>query len=256
MKNFCLSWTALLAAMLSLGRPSHAFSVSFGLGALLFQPKGLVTKPASGDAQVLLAASDFFVEAFWANKFGGGAEQLDYRTRRSLETSQFAEFRGRYAGRGRGQSELITCTLANGEVVACAGVEVTPIPEGNLNGPPSGFQAPLMSNLAVSREYRRKGIGERLVKEVERVARFEWGCDDCFLYVEQRNRAAVKLYEKLGYRKIWTDAAAKTLLPTANGNLKKYPTTIGESTTVFQIPYEMLVSKTHTFSFLVFFFLF
>jgi RimJ/RimL family protein N-acetyltransferase len=104
-------------------------------------------------------------------------------------------------------------------------VEVNAIPQGKLKGYP-GSRAPLMSNLAVSRKYRRKGIGEMLVKEVERIARREWGYDDCFLYVEERNVAAVRLYQKLGYRKVWVDADAKTLLPTPNGNLQNTPTRI------------------------------
>ena len=65
-----------------------------------------------------------------------------------------------------------------------------------------------------------------LVKEAERVARYEWGYSEAFLYVEERNIPAVKLYQKLGYRKIWVDKEATTLLPTPNGKLKNAPTKI------------------------------
>jgi ribosomal protein S18 acetylase RimI-like enzyme len=221
MKRFCLvSWASFL-----LFTKVSAFSVPFGLGATLFQPKGLVTRSAEGEPKTLLEASDFFVDAFWVGKVGGGATRLSDRQRRTLSTTQFMEFRGRYAGITRGRSELVVCKLQNGEVIGCAGVEVSNIPKGNLKGP-TVDRAPLMSNLAVSRNYRRKGIGELLVKEVERISRYEWGFDDCYLYVEERNSAAVKLYQKLGYRKVWLDEDAKTLLPTSNGNLQNTSTKI------------------------------
>jgi ribosomal protein S18 acetylase RimI-like enzyme len=205
---------------------SYGFSPpQFGLGAALFQPKGIFTKSALGDPKLLIQASDFFVEAFWVGKVGGGTNALTSKQRKSLSTTQFKEFRGRYAGVQRGQSELVVCQLPDGEVVGCCGIETTPIPKGKLRANP-GSRAPLMSNLAVSRKYRRKGIAEKLVKEAERVARYEWGYDDCFLYVEARNAPAVKLYRKLGYRRIWTDDEATTLLPTPNGNLENAPTKI------------------------------
>ena len=76
-----------------------------------------------------------------------------------------------------------------------------------------------MSNVAVSKKYRRKGIGEKLVQEAERIARYEWGFSECYLFVEERNRAALKLYQKLGYRRMWVDKDARTLIPKVNGRL-------------------------------------
>eukprot|EP00980_Cylindrotheca_fusiformis_P001463 scaffold345_cov134-Cylindrotheca_fusiformis.AAC.74 len=201
------------------------FSAPLGLGAVLFQPQGLYTKSAYGDANMLLKASDFFVDAFWVGKVGGGADVLSSKQRQSLSTTQFKEFRGRYAGVNRGQSELLVSQLPGGEIVGCAGIEATPIPQGRLRAAP-GQRSPLMSNLAVSREYRRRGIAEKLVKEAERIARYEWGYDDVFLYVEERNVPAIKLYQKLGYRKIWVDDEATTLIPTGNGKLRNAETRI------------------------------
>ena len=84
-----------------------------------------------------------------------------------------------------------------------------------------------MSNLAISRKYRRKGLAEELVKATENVARKEWGYDECYLYVEKRNTPAVKLYKKLGYKTIWEDPTATTLLPTNDGKVAQGKTTIG-----------------------------
>ena len=83
-----------------------------------------------------------------------------------------------------------------------------------------------MSNVAVSPRWRRRGIAELLVKEIERLVRIEWGYDDVYLYVEQRNKPAVRLYQKLGYRTFWVDNTAKTLVPTTNGGMANEPTTI------------------------------
>ena len=117
------------------------------------------------------------------------------------------------------------CKLPTGEVTGCAGIEVSGIPNKSLKSP-IATTAPLMSNLAVGREFRRKGIAEKLVTEVERLVQYEWGYNDCYLYVEERNKAAVKLYQKLGYKKIWVDKEATTLLPSTNGRLQNSSTNI------------------------------
>lgn len=54
---------------------ADGFAVSFGLGAALFQPKGLITTSAKGNVPQLLEASNFFVDAFWVGKVGGGAKE-------------------------------------------------------------------------------------------------------------------------------------------------------------------------------------
>ncbi len=151
--------------------------------------------------------------------------RLSDRQRRTLSSSQFYEFRSRYAGAGRGQSELVVCRLPTGEMAGCAGIEVSGIPNKSLKSS-IATTAPLMSNLAVGREFRRKGIAEKLVTEVERVVQYEWGYDECYLYVEERNKPAVKLYQKLGYRKVWVDKEASTLLPARDGKLQNSSTNI------------------------------
>jgi RimJ/RimL family protein N-acetyltransferase len=95
-----------------------------------------------------------------------------------------------------------------------------------MDGYDSSFSGPLMSNLAISRKYRRKGLAEDLVKAAENIARREWGYDDCYLYVEKRNTPAIKLYQKLGYKSIWEDDSATTLLPTGDGRIANGKTTI------------------------------
>jgi len=121
--------------------------------------------------------------------------------------------------------ELVVCKNAeSGDIYGCAGIEVSNI--STPNGKRVQFAAPLMSNLAVGRAYRRKGIAEDLVKAAEDLALKEWGYKECYLYVEKRNAAALKLYRKLGYRAQWEDDTATTLVPTIKGNVVTKPTVI------------------------------
>lgn len=200
----------------------------FGIGSVLFPVRktiDAVSEYAWADKyDVLMEASDFFVDAFWTGKVGGGAKALTDRQRSQLLQSQVAEFNSRY-GQKRTQSELLVCRNAQQEIIACAGVEVEGIPSSSMRGSRSETRAPLMSNLAVSSKFRRRGLAEALVQAVEDVC-VDWGYDSCYLYVEQRNPAAVRLYQKLGYSIVWNDESATTLLPTVTGELRNTPTVI------------------------------
>ena len=58
-----------------------------------------------------------------------------------------------------------------------------------------------ITNIAVSPSYRRSGVAEALLKELERRARLK-DVTVFFLEVRQSNEAAKRLYEKLGYSPI------------------------------------------------------
>lgn len=53
----------------------------------------------------------------------------------------------------------------------------------------------------VSPKHRRKGIGQRLLQEIEKTFK-DKGVKTCCLEVRENNFVALSLYEKLGYRKI------------------------------------------------------
>lgn len=57
-----------------------------------------------------------------------------------------------------------------------------------------------VTNVAVLPQYRRKGIGERLVREAVRGAKLR-GCDFLSLEVRFGNEAAIRLYERLGFQR-------------------------------------------------------
>jgi GNAT superfamily N-acetyltransferase len=58
---------------------------------------------------------------------------------------------------------------------------------------------PAITNLAVSEDYRRRGIATRLLQTAARFARQEWKAQEFGLYVEKANSAAIALYQRNGY---------------------------------------------------------
>jgi ribosomal-protein-alanine N-acetyltransferase len=53
----------------------------------------------------------------------------------------------------------------------------------------------------VSPEHRRKGIGQRLLQEIEKIFKGK-GVKICFLEAREDNIAALNLYQKFGYKKV------------------------------------------------------
>jgi ribosomal protein S18 acetylase RimI-like enzyme len=224
--------------------PIYAFSNSapgvWSIFGALFRPPGMTTVPTFGDRVVLSEAADFFTDAFWGSKMTK-SRTLSPKQRSSILQSQIAEFRKRYGSTTSStfydrRAELWVAQIpsAQGKIVGCCGMEVDTIYEGGLqkndggNRRPIRAVAPVMSNVAVSREFRRRGIAEALVGEAERTARLEWGYDEIYLYVEERNTPAVRLYRKLGYRQVWKDSTATALQPLEDGSvgMKQIPTTL------------------------------
>ena len=182
-------------------------------------------------------AGKFFVDAFWQGKLGGPSV-LSPNQYRTIERQQIAEFQKRYGSSMKSKvpssrlpgtmmtmggttnqrrAELVLCIDGNNNsIVGCAGIEIDKIKK--MDGYDTSIQGPVMSNLAISRNYRRRGLAEELVRSCEAIARNEWGYSDCYLYVEGKNIPACKLYEKLGYSVLWTDESATTLLPTKDGS--------------------------------------
>ncbi len=56
----------------------------------------------------------------------------------------------------------------------------------------------MVYHLAVSEEYRKQGVGEALMNELERRLKGK-GCVRCYLLVTTENESAVQFYEKHGW---------------------------------------------------------
>lgn len=62
----------------------------------------------------------------------------------------------------------------------------------------NNVQYPYISNLAVSKNYRRRGIGSQLLTKCEQIA-LDWGYQETRLHVLDKNNSAKKLYNRNGY---------------------------------------------------------
>lgn len=151
------------------------------------------------------AAARHFVDAFWADKASG---QLTKDQKSKLQREQLNEFRRRY-GSGR-RSSIFFLAKENDEILGCAGLEIE--------------REATMSNLAVAVAGRRQGLAQALVKTCEQRTR-DAGLTELGLVVEERNKRARALYEKLGYSAVSRDTLATTLMPLPDGRIVTAPTT-------------------------------
>ena len=133
-----------------------------------------------------------------------------------------------FSPRNREQNALaIAEDSASGEVVGSCGIELVQLSSSSGNSIrrmtsyDEGKMAlrPLLSNLAVAPEYRRKGIAKRLCREAEAEAK-SWGCDEVWLKGDKSNRKAKSLYRSLGYRPVAEDDKAE--MPEAGGGRVRY----------------------------------
>ena len=106
-------------------------------------------------------------------------------------------------------------TIGNPEVVGT--VEISLRSSSFWSSEP---QYPYISNLAVRQNYRRMGIGSRLLAECEAIA-LDWGYREIHLHVLERNDAAKQLYCQNGYQisqietnwgNLWFDYSPRLLL--------------------------------------------
>ena len=88
------------------------------------------------------------------------------------------------------------------EIGEC-GLEILPVDPLGLTGgddPSVRPRALLTGTLYVKPTYRRQGVAQRLLREAESMARL-WGLHELMLPVDQQNANAIRLYEKMGYRR-------------------------------------------------------
>ena len=99
---------------------------------------------------------------------------------------------------------LLAVELGSGRLVGSCGVEAAPLtPEGRATArlPTDAARMqmrPLLSNLVVAEDFRRRGVATRLMREAEVHAQ-RWGFDSLLLKVEAGNEPAENLYHSLGY---------------------------------------------------------
>ena len=85
-------------------------------------------------------------------------------------------------------------------LIACAGGELAGFVIGRFDLIRNQTVGHIMT-IDVASFYRRKGIGQKLLLEIEALFK-QRGVKECRLEVRESNLAAISLYEKLGYKKI------------------------------------------------------
>ncbi|KAL1514888.1 hypothetical protein AB1Y20_003970 [Prymnesium parvum] len=117
-----------------------------------------------------------------------------------------------FSSRNREAHALLVASDEQAGVVGVCGIEVqqlTPKAMSPRRGGDSQVRGrPLLTNVAVSRGFRRRGIGRQLCRASEALAR-SWGFSEILLRVEQDNTKARRLYHSLGYRTVGVDTEAE-----------------------------------------------
>ncbi len=80
---------------------------------------------------------------------------------------------------------------------------------------------PYLCNLLVAPEYRRKGLGKKLVNECINASK-EWGHSELFLHVQESTPAPLNLYLKMGFVRSLPREQYASLLR------KKFPNNVGK----------------------------
>jgi ribosomal protein S18 acetylase RimI-like enzyme len=81
------------------------------------------------------------------------------------------------------------------EIVGTIEVAARPLSAWPLMGP----SVPYISNLAVSKPFRRQGMGRKLLLACEPIVH-QWGFGELYLHVQGENRSARGLYSSMGYK--------------------------------------------------------
>lgn len=88
---------------------------------------------------------------------------------------------------------LVATLTDSNEVVAFCDVDARPATR------PIDPPRPYLSDLAVRPDCRRRGIAKKMVQECERTARQDMNRNELYIRVEEKNTAAVSMYDGLGY---------------------------------------------------------
>ena len=99
-----------------------------------------------------------------------------------------------------GRDEWVSVAIADGQIIAFLSIEVHHEEEEYI----------YLDDLSVTKEYRSKGIGTRLIQGAEAYAR-EINISAIYFHVEKSNAEAFKLYQRLGYE-ILEDQGSRYLM--------------------------------------------
>lgn len=180
-------------------------------------PKSLeVTIRISNGNTDLPGVSSFLAEQMY------GADLPDGQ-RRELGRLELSDLKRRYSKRRAGKTTEPSCLIVaeeEGFIVGCVGMDVQQMDRERrkLSTADKSFSdgteetTLVLANLVIRRERRGKGLAKALVRACEDVA-IGWGYESISLLVDSANTPALKLYTKLGFKRIFEDDQATCVLP-------------------------------------------
>lgn len=165
-------------------------------GFLQPSPPVILRSAESGDVPLYRTASVLIAESILSPEGPSDLAILAAALQRDLEQ--------RFTRRNRNENELIFAQGEDGTLAGCIGIDVQRLSQIAQTEQQLGRSSPelddraLLSSLAVSQSYRRRGIGQKLCKRAEDAAR-SWGCTEVLLKVESANSKARSLCKCLAY---------------------------------------------------------
>lgn len=183
--------------------------------------------------------------------------EFNDRTRSAVQQEQLRDLQDRYGkllGERKLKSALVVMRDDAGAIEACCGLELAvadtdafeclpraegenmlkgglaalggrarnelrgqPVQQLALRVLPEGYALiPVLSNLAVRETSRGRGLGKDVCERCAVIAR-GWGFSEMMLLVEEANGPARKLYESLGYQRVWTRSMKAARVTEDNG---------------------------------------
>jgi ribosomal protein S18 acetylase RimI-like enzyme len=154
-------------------------------------------------------AAECFVDAFFLKRNGGG-DRITKSELAYLNGAQRKDLVSRYNQKNKGVMFVIKDADTN-KVVGCVGAEVqkfvvnVPLRRAESDGELAVTERPVIANLAVDSAFRKQGIAKALMRAIEEEC-LEWGYTETVLVVEAKNKQAIGLYKKSGYKPVLTEA--------------------------------------------------
>lgn len=165
----------------------------------------------------LTEAADFCVEVFFGrldNAIFRPWALLRQRQLHLLQREMLKELEEKFTSSKSGSSVFFRVRSGGeqGPLIAVAEVSLTLSRFRHLatnNSSSVAVARPVLANLAVARNWRRRGLATTLVKRCEQQVVQEWGCSELLLQVDVDNIAARNFYASQGYVELFCDRAAR-----------------------------------------------
>lgn len=173
--------------------------------------------------QEIQQVAKFFTESFWTRKGGKALADSQFQL---VYSSQISEFRKSYptqksfmtyGSNSNEKSKLFVCRTKEKEICGCIGVQMSTIEDIKNDG--SAIEAPVISDVVVGYNFRRMKLAEYLVRYMHDFIVEEWDCNSVYLYVDESNTPAVKLYKKMGYDVISKDLNGQVMRVNESGGI-------------------------------------